>query len=89
MLYSIDLSARLSGLARREVVYYARHGFVAPVVDPSLIGWFFNADAIHRLRRIQQLRASHAMDLSGVRLVFTLMEENDRLRAELRATRGW
>ena len=83
-LYTLEHVAQFAGLPRRHIVLYARHGFVAPAIEPGE-GWYFSAEAIRTLRRIARLRSSHGLELSGVRLVLDLMNEIDRLRVELRS----
>jgi DNA-binding transcriptional MerR regulator len=88
VLYTLERAAQFAGLPRRHIVIYARHGLVTPATAPGAAGWYFTADAIHTLRRIEMLRAMHGLDLPGVRLVLGLMSEIERLRGEL-FSRGW
>ncbi len=88
VLYSLDYAASFTGVPRRDIVLYARYGLISPVGRPDLAGWYFTAESIHQLRRIQQLRTLHSFQYSGLRLVFDLIAEITRLRAQLNA-RDW
>jgi DNA-binding transcriptional MerR regulator len=87
-LYPLERVAQFAGLPRRHIVLYVRHGLVRPAIDPADAGWYFTAEAIRTLRRIEMLRALHRLDVFGVRLVLDLMSEIERLRGALFA-RGW
>lgn len=87
VFYSIERAAQFAGLPRRHIVLYVRHGLVTPVAEPADVGWYFTAEAIRTLGRIEEFRAMHRLDLPGVRLVLGLMTEIERLRKELRCPR--
>ena len=82
-VYTIEVAAQLARVPRRLIVLYYKHGLVSPVSDPAS-GWNFDNDAIRVLRRIEYLRAVCGLNLAGIKLVFGLMEEVERLRSELR-----
>jgi DNA-binding transcriptional MerR regulator len=82
-LYTIDFAARFAGLPRRHIVLYARYGLIKPATERGDGGWYFTADSIRTLRRIENLRLLHRLDFSGVRFVLGLMKEIERLRAEM------
>ena len=83
MLYTIDHAAQFAGLPRRHIVLYARYGLITPATEPGDDGWYFTAEAIRTLRRIESLRAMHRFDIAGVRFVLGLIKEIERLRAEM------
>ncbi len=82
MLYTIDQAARFAGMPRRHILLYARSGLIASATESCDYGWFFTAETIRTLRRIESLRALHCCNVSAVRLVLGLMKEIERLRAE-------
>ena len=88
VLYSIEWVAQAADLPRRRIVLYARHGLIAPATEPGATGWYFTAEAIRTLRRIETLRAAHRLDVPSLRLVLGLMCEIQRLRGELLSSRG-
>jgi DNA-binding transcriptional MerR regulator len=47
----------------------------------------FTEEAIYTLRRIEYLRTVHGFDLAWIRILFDLLDEVERLRAELRFLR--
>ena len=83
MLYTIDGVAQAASLPRRLIALYSRDGLIQPAFEPGDGGWYFTAETIHTLRRIQSLRVIHQLDLSGVRLVLRLLKEIERLRIEM------
>jgi len=82
-LYTIDDLAQMVNLSRRLIVLYSRHGLIRPAFEPQDGGWYFTAETIHTLRRIENLRIVHRLDLSGLRLVLGLINEIERLRVEM------
>jgi DNA-binding transcriptional MerR regulator len=89
LFYTLEEAARLAHVPRRWIAIYYLHGLVAPVMDPASGGWFFNDDAIRRLRRIEQLRHAYGMSLPVIRLILQLQAEVERLQQELRFWRGF
>ena len=83
-LYTIEAAAHLAGVPRRTLLLYCKEGIIQASTKPDCAGLFFDERAIHTIRRAEDLRNLHAMDLKGVRLVFELMEEVESLRQELR-----
>ena len=88
VLYSLDAAARLAGVPRRSILIYCRAGLVRPVVQPPYGVMEFTEEAIYTVRRIEHLRAVHASDLAWLKTLFDLLEEMERLRAELRFLRN-
>jgi len=89
LLYTLEEAAHLTHVPRRWIAIYYLHGLVSPVRDPATGGWFFNDDAIRRLRRIEQLRDQYGMNLAAIRLILDLLAEVERLQQELRFWRGF
>lgn len=50
--------------------------------------WVFSATSVTRVRRACRLRHDLELDYSGLALALDLMEERDRLRAEVRQLRN-
>jgi hypothetical protein len=48
----------------------------------------FTEEAIYTIRRIEYLRTVHGLDLAWLKTMFDLLDEVDRLRAELRFLRN-
>jgi hypothetical protein len=47
----------------------------------------FTEEAIHAVRRIEQVRTRHGLDLALIKAMFDLIGEVERLRSELRFLR--
>jgi hypothetical protein len=86
-LYSLDAAARLAGVPRRSILIYCRAGLVRPVLQPPYGAMAFTEEAIHAVRRIEYLRGAHGFGLAWIKAMFDLIEEVERLRAEVRFLR--
>jgi MerR family transcriptional regulator, heat shock protein HspR len=89
-LYVISVAAELAGLHAQTLRIYERRGLVEPARTPGGSRRYSNAD-IDRLLRIQDLTEA-GLNLAGVSRVLELedqlsrlQQENERLRAEMRA----
>ena len=87
-LYSLDAAARLADIPRRSILIYCRAGLVRPVVQPPYGVMEFTEEAIYTMRRIEQLRTVHGLDLACLKTMFDLLDEVERLRAELHFLRN-
>jgi DNA-binding transcriptional MerR regulator len=87
-VYSLEVAVRLAHVPRRMIVVYYKHGLVSPVADPACEGFYFNNEGIRALRRIEYLRAVCGINLIGVKMILSLIEETDKLRAEARFLRA-
>ncbi len=87
VLYSLDAAAHLAGVPRRSILIYCRAGLVRPVVQPPYGVMEFTEEAIYTLRRIEHLRTVQGLDLAWLKTMFDLLDEVERLRAELRFLR--
>lgn len=88
VFYSLDAAARLAGVPRRSILIYCRAGLIRSVVQPPYGVMEFSEEAVYTVRRIEHLRTVQASDLTWLRTMFDLIEENERLRAELRFLRN-
>ncbi|MDB6064688.1 MAG: MerR family transcriptional regulator [Pedosphaera sp.] len=87
MIYSIEAAARLAQVPRHAILVYYKYGLVSPVVDPESGGYYFDNEAIRRLRRIEYLRSVRGINLAGTRMILDLINEVERLRAAARFAR--
>lgn len=76
--YTVEVLSEMTGISRQSIVQYEEHGLIQPQFDD---------DTVRILRRMEHLRESYGMNFSGVKLITTLLEEVERLRADLRARR--
>jgi DNA-binding transcriptional MerR regulator len=88
VLYSLDETARLAGVPRRSILIYCRAGLIRPVVQPPYGVMKFTEEVIYTIRRIEYLRTVHGLDLAWLKIMFDLLDEVERLRAELRFLRN-
>lgn len=84
-LYPIDVVAHLTQLPRHLILVCYKNGLVSAETDPEYGGYYFNHDAIRILRRIEYLHQQCGINVAGLRIIFGLMDEVERLRAELDA----
>jgi DNA-binding transcriptional MerR regulator len=84
-VYTIETAAQLAHLPRRTILIYCKHGLISPVIDPQCGGYYFNDEAIRNLRRIEYLRTVCGINLVGIKMILRLMNEAERLRAEMRS----
>lgn len=88
VLYSLDATAHLAAVPRRALLVYCRAHLVQPVLLPPFGMMAFTEEAIYIVRRIEHLRAVHRCDLAWLNTVFDLLNEVERLQAELRFLRS-
>jgi len=86
-LYSLEAAAHLAGVSRRSVLVYCRTGLVQPVLLPPHGVMAFTEEAVHTVRRVEELRTVHGLELAWIKTLFALQDEVKRLRAELRFLR--
>jgi DNA-binding transcriptional MerR regulator len=72
---------RLTRVPQREILSHCRQGFVAPVGDSERDGAYFDNDAIQALQRIEHLRTDFGSSLGGIKLIFDLTNEVERLQS--------
>ena len=87
ILYSLEAAAHLAGVPRRSILVYCRAGLVRPVAQPPYGVMEFTEEAIYTVRRIEHLRTVHGLDLALLKTMFDLLNEVERLRAEIRFLR--
>lgn len=87
-LYSLDATAHLAGITRRSLLMYCRAGLVRPTLLPPYGILAFTDETICTVRRIEHMREEQGLDLAWMKTLFDLLDEVDRLRAEVRFLRG-
>jgi len=85
--YTLDTIATLTGVASQTILHYQERGLISPVAGHEVDPRQFDDEALRTLRRIEHLRCSCEMNVSGLKLILDLMNEVERLRAEVRARR--
>ena len=88
VLYPLDVAAHLAVVSRRSVLIYCRAGLVQPVFLPPYGVMAFTEEAIHTIRRIERVRTAQGGGMAWVKTLFDLLNEVERLRAEVRFLRN-
>ena len=81
VLYSLDATAQLAGVSRRSILIYCRAGLVRPIIQPPYGCMTFTVEAIHSVRRIEQIRVIHGIDVNLIKPMVDLLNEVEHLRA--------
>jgi MerR family transcriptional regulator/heat shock protein HspR len=85
-LYMISVAAELAGVHPQTLRIYERKELIRPQRSGGNTRLYSQAD-IERLRFIQHLTQDEGINLAGVTRIIDMQRENERLRAELEATR--
>jgi len=85
--YTLEVIAEMTGLDARSIVHYQEQGFIRPAPDTAEDDAIFDAESLRQLRRIEHLRATCAVNDTGLKLILDLMHELECLRQERRAGR--
>lgn len=88
VLYGLDAAAHLAGVPRRSILIYCRAGLVRPVLQPPYGVMAFTEEAILAVRRIEHARTVHGVDVAWIKALVDLLDEVERLRAEVRFLRS-
>ena len=76
--YTLEILAETTGVSTQTIMVYQEHGILPPRYDE---------EALRSLRRIEHLRETCEMNLSGLKLLSHLLDEVEQLRRELRDRR--
>lgn len=87
-LYTLDAVAHLSGVPRRSILVFCRAGLLSPIFLPPYGVMEFTDDAIYTVRRIEAVKAAHEHGVTWLQTMFALMNEVERLRAEVHFVRS-
>jgi hypothetical protein len=88
VLYSLDATAHLARVSRRSILIDCRAGVVRPVFQPPYGVMVFTEEMIYTVRRIEDVRAAHGIGVAWIKSMFDLVDEVERLRAEVRFFRN-
>jgi DNA-binding transcriptional MerR regulator len=76
--YTLEILAQVTGISTRTLIQYQEQGLINPDYDD---------ETIRSIRRFEHLRETCEVNLSGLKLILSLMEEIEQLRADLRRLR--
>ena len=85
--YTLDVTAEMTGVSSTTILRYREEGLIPQAMASESGELHFNDDALRRLRRIEYLRTTQEISESGIRLVCDLVDEIERLQADLRLRR--
>ena len=85
--YTLDIIASACGVSSQTVIHYHEQGLISPATQDDAGTALYDDESLHRLRRIEHLRENYALESAALRLTLDLMDEVERLRAELRHRR--
>jgi DNA-binding transcriptional MerR regulator len=85
--YTLEAVCQMTGIARRDLLIYCRSGLIKPLTSGDREPMTFGEESIYLIRRIEYLRTAHGVNIAGIRIVFHLLRELERLRDEIRFRR--
>ena len=71
------------------MLVYCRAGLVRPVLLPPYGVMAFTEEAIYTVRRVEYMRTVHNLDVTWIKNILDLLDEVERLRAEVRFLRNY
>lgn len=80
-LFPLEAAAHLARMPRHIVLVCCRRGLVTPHRDTNYGGLYFDQDAVRTLQRIEYLRTSCGINLTGIEIILKLMSDVEELRA--------
>jgi MerR family transcriptional regulator/heat shock protein HspR len=83
-LVSLDMAAYLARMSRHAVLVCRRRGLTILCRGPGYGGLHCNQEAVRTLQRIEYLRSTCGMNLTGIAIILKLMTEVEELRALVR-----
>jgi DNA-binding transcriptional MerR regulator len=84
MTYTIDVVAELAGVDSQMVLHYQEQGFIRAVDATSQAPVEFDDESLRRIRQIEHLRRTCAVNDAGLKLILGLLHEIEDLRRERR-----
>lgn len=75
VIYSIEVTERITRVPRRLIAVYCKHGLVSPVGNPNREGFYFDGDGIRILRRLESMRAVYRRNLADIKMILSLLNE--------------
>lgn len=85
-LYTLDATARLTGMSRHAIIVCTKHGLIYSYLD-KMGAYYFDDKAIRVLRNIQHLHVVYGFNLSGIKMVLDLLKEVESLQVEIQFLR--
>lgn len=80
-------TAQLAHVSIRSLLKYWRYGLIHPNNQCERYGIYFAEEAIYRVRKAENIRATMRTNIPSAVTIFQLVEETERLKTELRFIR--
>ncbi len=78
VVYSIEDAGHIAHTPRRTILLYYKLGLISTASDPVREGYYFDAEGIRTLRRIEFLRSDCGVNLAGIKMILRLLDEVER-----------
>lgn len=78
--YSLEIIAKITGVSSQTILHYQEHGLIQRAGKRGV----FDDEDVHTLRRIEHLKNTCEANLSGIKLILSLIDEVERLKTSLR-----
>lgn len=85
--YTLEIIASTCDVSTQTLIHYHEQGLLTPVAHDESGSALYDDECLHRLRRIEHLRETYSLQSDALRFTLDLMDEIERLRAELRHRR--
>jgi len=86
-LFNHEEAARLSRVPIRSLLKYWNAGLIHPCNDCQRFGIYFDEEAIYRVRKTESIRTNLQANIASASAIFSLSEEIDSLKQEVRFLR--
>jgi DNA-binding transcriptional MerR regulator len=77
--YSLEIVAKITGIASQTILHYQEQGLVSTPDDDG-----FDDESVYALRRIEHVRETFETNPAALRLILELIGQVEELRATLR-----
>jgi DNA-binding transcriptional MerR regulator len=81
--YSLKTVVSSTGVARETLIEYCEHGLL-PVTAELVEDTQYDDEIIGLIRRVENLRTIHGVNLAGIQMILDLTNEVENLRRELK-----
>lgn len=81
-VYNIEAVAHLTCVPRRTILLYCKHHLLSPVDDVRWGHYYFDDGTLQRLRNIENVRVRFGVNIEGLKFIFRLVDEMERLHYE-------
>ena len=84
VFYSLEVIAELAGVSTQTVLHYHELG----VISKATPSFEYDDDGLRQIRRMEHLKNAHELTDGALKLIAELLNELEKLRAEMRQTKA-